>query len=102
MESGMPENNFERKSTFDVCGKGPDGIVFYEGDSQEDAMRWIEELLLRVADFSLMGKLNDIQSSCSNCAEGGVAAFPNKFAIPLVIVNLVLAKFNLSIVRHGK
>ncbi len=65
-------------------------------------MRWIEELLLRVANSSLMGELNTIQACCSNCAEGGVAAFPDKFAIPLVIVNLVLKKFNLSIVQRWK
>ena len=65
------------------------------GTAREDAIRWIEDTLVATTGQSLMLKLNDIQLGCRS--ENGETLFPDKFTMPLCIVNLVLKEFNLEI-----
>lgn len=72
--------------------ESPRTLASFEGDNaQENAMAWVEDLLLSVARKSLMSALNDIQCKCN---EGhnpdGPQIFPNKYTMPLCIINLVL------------
>lgn len=80
--------------------------TFYTGETQQGAMCWADNLLRCVNGFSLMSKLNDIQSDCNRNVElpkeagGGrmvVECFPNKYEMPLIIVNLVIKEHGLKI-----
>jgi len=67
-------------------------------DSQREAMEWADAALLAIAGESLIGELNDIQAECN--LDKDPKPFPDKFAMPLCIVNLVLKEFNLEL-REG-
>lgn len=62
-------------------------------------MRWLDTLLSQTSHFSFLSKLNDIQRECNirKAVADKYDVFPNKFTMPLVIVNLVLAPFGIEI-----
>lgn len=88
----------KREPAYKVVGIGVDKPTFYKADTQEKVTRWLDELLMCTNDFSLMSKLNDLQTECYTCGKGGVEAFPSKFDIPLMVVNLIIKDFGLEIV----
>lgn len=87
------------KNVFMVKSTGNDESIFQRFSTQEGAMRWLDTLLSQTNHFSFLSKLNDIQCECN--VRKAVAdkddVFPNKFTMPLVIVNLVLAPFGIEI-----
>ena len=83
---------------YKVMGLGVDAPIFHKAESQQAVTYWLDQLLDRTNDFSLMSALNDLQTACYECAEGGVQAFPSKFEIPLMVVNLILKDYGLKIV----
>lgn len=89
VEPGKP---FVVRSTVDDDIPG----LFY-GETQERVTRWLQDVLHAVRGIHLMSKLNDLQTACMSCAEGGGEAFPNKFTIPLYVLNLVLQPYNLKV-----
>lgn len=62
-----------------------------------DAYSWIDRLIgcLTRRGFSLLSELNDIQSN-----DNGETVFANKSDIPLRIVNLVLAPYNIIVTEE--
>lgn len=59
-----------------------------------DAYSWIDRLLGCTTGrrFSLLSELNDLQSN-----DDGETVFANKSDIPLKVVNLVLAPYNITV-----
>jgi len=62
-----------------------------------DAYSWIDRLLgcTTGRKFSLLSELNDLQSN-----DDGETVFANKSDIPLRIVNLVLAPYNITVTEE--
>jgi len=63
--------------------------------AQEKAIRWLDNLLDGTSRFRLISRLNDIQGECN--LDRDPPPFPNKFAMPLGIVNLLIKEFGLTI-----
>jgi len=59
------------------------------------AITWLDNLLVGTSRFSLLSKLNDIQAECN--LDKNPPPFPNKYAMPLGIVNLLIKEFGLQI-----
>lgn len=70
---------------------------FYTAETEEDVIGWLDELLMRTNGFSLMSELNDIQCECRCAAENGGQSFPDKFAIPLKILNYAIRPYGLRV-----
>ena len=70
--------------------------LFY-GETQERVTYWLDNLLHAVCGIHFLSRLNDLQNACMSCAEGGKEAFPDKFAIPLYVLNLMLQPYNLKV-----
>ena len=70
--------------------------------TQQDAMLWIDDLLSSVKNISFLGILNNIQAEC-NLRHWGekqkdeYEIFPDKFKMPLCIINLVLKEHGLKV-----
>ena len=70
--------------------------------TQKDAMLWIDDLLSSVKNISFLGILNSIQTEC-NLRHWGekqkdeYEIFPDKFKMPLCIINLVLKEHGLKV-----
>lgn len=64
-------------------------------NAQIKAMDWLEDLLNAVKHVSLLSKLNEIQAECN--LDRDPEPFPNKYTMPLCIVNLVLKEYGLEI-----
>ena len=62
-----------------------------------DAYSWLDRLLgcTTGRKFSLLSELNDLQSN-----DDGETVFANKSDIPLRIVNLVLAPYNITVTEE--
>ena len=69
--------------------------------TQRAAMEWVDNLLYTVKKFSLLSTLNEIQGvSWCKCGDGKdqlATPFPNKFDMPLIIVNLALKEHGIKI-----
>ena len=76
----------------------PDPYKLYASDSMSDMLDFIDQMLEAITHFSLLSKLNDIQSYCGGQDEGSV--FYNKATIPLIIINLVLKEYGIEIVEN--
>lgn len=63
--------------------------------NESNAIGWADNVIYAITGESLMSRLNDIQLGCRS--ENGETLFPDKFTMPLCIVNLVLKEFNLEI-----
>ena len=72
---------------------------FYTASDERDVIGWLDELLMRTNGFSLLGELNDIQCECRCAAENGGQSFPDKFAIPLKILNYAIRPYGLRVER---
>lgn len=59
------------------------------------ALYWLDDMLGAVKGFSLFAALNDIQAECNLDKEH--PPFPDKCAMPLCIINLVLKEHGLTI-----
>lgn len=75
---------------------------FEDGDTAFDretalskALGWLDDMLDAVKGFSLFTALNDIQAECNLDKEH--PPFPNKYAMPLCILNLVLKEHGLTL-----
>jgi hypothetical protein len=64
---------------------------------QKDAILWVDDVLRATTGFCLLSRLNDIQAACR---KGDKTVFPDKFAMPLCIVNLAIKEFNLEITEE--
>jgi hypothetical protein len=69
--------------------------VLFECESKRGIICWLENLLRAVERFSLLSELNDIQSDCHG--DDGKTVFPDKFEMPIKIINLVIQKFRLRV-----
>lgn len=77
-----------------------DTFTFTTKGNQEDTIRWLDLLLDAVKKVSLMTKLNDIQRDCNEGrSQSDPIVFPNKFTMPISIINLVIKEFGLKIVE---
>lgn len=63
--------------------------------SLSKALGWLDDMLDAVKGFSLYTALNDIQAECNLDKEH--PPFPNKCAMPLCILNLVLKEHGLEL-----
>lgn len=83
-----------------LCESGGEDCCVHRAESQEAVTCWLDIVLYAVTRgrFSLMSELNEIQSECN---DDEMERFPNKFTIPLMIVNLVLQPYGLWI-KEGK
>ena len=75
---------------------------FEDGDTaldqtpaQTKAMDWLEDLLDATNNVSLLSKLNKIQAESN--FDRDPKPFPDKYTMPLCIVNLVLKEYGLEI-----
>ena len=59
------------------------------------AISWLDDMLEAVTSFSLVSALNAIQAECN--LDKDPEPFPNKYAMPLCIVNLVLKEYGLEL-----
>ena len=84
VEPGKP---FVVRSTVDDDRPG----LFY-GETQERVTYWLDDLLHAVRGIHFL-----LQTACMSCAEDGKEAFPNKFTIPLYVLNLMLQPYNLKV-----
>lgn len=96
-DGGLPQ---PRRSVYKVVDEQFGETVFYKSGTQEQVTRWLDSLLYAVKGFRLLSALNDIQTECNPGKAGsdGAEVFPNKFSMPLIIVNLVLKEHGLKIV----
>lgn len=80
---------------------GDSGVYywFYAASDERDVIEWLDELLMRTNGFSLLGELNDVQCECRCAAENGGQSFPDKFAIPLKILNYAIRPYGLRVER---
>ena len=72
--------------------------------TKKEAIDWISEVLYEVKDFSLLNALNDIQNvgvvlglADKNGDAQMIRCFPNKYEIPLLLINLVLKEHGIRI-----
>lgn len=74
--------------------------VLTTASTQKEVMEWIEDLLNSVKNTSLLMALNEIQAEC-NLHSWGMPdkdkVFPDKFQMPLCIINLVLKEHGLKV-----
>lgn len=90
-----------KHSVYKVVDEQFGETVFYKSESQERITRWLDSLLYAVKGFRLLSALNDIQTECNpkNAAMNEAdKVFPNKFSMPLIILNLVLKEHGLKVV----
>lgn len=59
------------------------------------AITWLDNLLDGTSHFSLLSKLNEMQVVCNR--DKDPKPFPDKFAMPVCIVNLLVKEFGLQI-----
>ena len=74
--------------------------TFANYSNQEDAMRWVDNLLEAIEGYSFLSELNEIQAECNPHSWGtpeNDKVFPDKFKMPLKIINLVLKEHGLKI-----
>lgn len=69
--------------------------LIYSCSDREDAILWVADLLDCVANFNLMGVLNDLQVD-----DKGQIVFSSKWDIPLRIVNLLIEKYKIMVVEE--
>ena len=79
---------------FKVRTLSNDPVCLVRFRTQEEAIRWIDEVVYAVRRDSLLEELNRVQGAVN---EQGERLFPNKFTMDLIVVNLVLRKWNLEI-----
>ena len=68
--------------------------------TKRDAIEWVDDVLLDVKNFNLIGALNDIQAACNIHATLDVQTvncFPDKFDMPLLLINLILKDHGIRI-----
>ena len=84
---------------YKVIGENRGDVALFQSESIKETIEWLNELLLTVHDFSLMGELNDMQqwAGVSVFEQDEKNRFNSKYEIPLYFINLVLHKYNLSI-----
>lgn len=84
---------------YKVIGENRGDVALFQSESIKETIDWLNELLLTVHDFSLMGELNDMQqwAGVSVFEQDEKNRFNSKYEIPLYFINLVLHKYNLSI-----
>lgn len=84
---------------YKVIGENRGDIALFQSESIKETIDWLNELLLTVHDFSLMGELNEMQqwAGVSVFEQDEKNRFNSKYEIPLYFINLVLHKYNLSI-----
>ena len=99
----MKEDNTKERRTV-VRLKNENHTILAEFITRQDALCWVDELLETITKhrFSLMGRLNEIQTSAMYEMKRNVPAddprrepFPYKDWIPLSIVNLLLSEYNI-------
>ena len=71
--------------------------LIYSCYDREDAIRWVDNLLDCVANFNLMGVLNDLQVD-----DKGQIVFGSKWDIPLRLINLVIDRYKIMIVEEQR
>lgn len=76
------------------CGDGD--CVISKFQTQKEAIMLLESLLTATNHFSLMSDLNDLQNDCRD--DNGNTLFPDKYKVPLKIINLIIQKYRLRIV----
>lgn len=76
---------------------------FYDGDAtlfecetKSGIICWLENVLMATNRFSLLSELNDVQADCHD--ENGKTVFPDKYEMPIKIINLLIQKFKLRVV----
>ena len=76
-----------------LCENGGEPYCVYKAETQEAVTRWLDIVLEKATRgrFGLMSELNDIQTECQVAYNKG--CFPNKFTMPLKIVNLTLQPY---------
>ena len=72
--------------------------------TKKEAIEWVSEVLHEVKDFSLLNALNEIQGVCKAIGPSDkngnaqmVECFPNKYEMPLLLINLVLKEHGIRI-----
>lgn len=79
-----------------TLAKFEDGISALDQQTAlSKALGWLDDMLDAVKGFSLFTALNDIQAECNLNREP--KPFPNKYAMPLCILNLVLKEHGLEL-----
>ena len=52
---------------YKVIGENRGDVALFQSESIKETIDWLNELLLTVHDFSLMGELNDMQQWAGKC-----------------------------------
>ena len=72
--------------------------------TKRGAIEWVDKVLSEVKNFSLLGALNEIQGVCDvlgpadkNGDAQMIECFPDKYEIPLLLINLVLKEHGIRI-----
>lgn len=89
-----------------VAYNGNERILLFDCESRSEAMNKVEVLLTAVVgdgcDSILMSKLNEIQQEAQyGSGKVNEKLFPNKYEMPLSIINLILEKYNLEITEYN-
>ena len=76
-------------------------LLIRDFQCRASAIEFINGLIFATNGFYFLGALNDIQSDAmfnrSEFEKDGVVPFPDKYTMPLSILNLVLKDYNISI-----
>ena len=79
-----------------TLAKFEDGdAVFDRETALSKALGWLDDMLVAVKGFSLFSALNEIQAECNLDKEH--PPFPDKYAMPMCILNLVLKEHGLEL-----
>ena len=72
--------------------------------TKRGAIEWVDKVLSTVKHFSLLGALNEIQGVCNvlgpadrNGDAQMIVCFPDKYEMPLLLINLVLKEHGIRI-----
>ena len=81
--------------------------VFGRFSCQKAAMEWVSDVLESTKGFFFLSALNDLQAECNPHVWGMSEeerkkneVFPDKFRMPLAIINLVLKEHGLKIAHQ--
>ena len=94
-KEGLPTSDFGLRCCSDVGSPMSEVKNPPIATALSKALGWLDDMLDAVKGFSLFTALNDIQAECNLNREP--KPFPNKYAMPLCILNLVLKEHGLEL-----
>ncbi len=72
--------------------------------TKRSAIEWVDKVLSELKNFNLLETLNEIQSVCKVIGPADkhgdaqmIECFPNKYEMPLLLINLVLKEHGIRI-----